>query len=392
MKLLFSTFTFIVLFQCAFTQNDTYLFYYNTDHNNINKLFTHLEKDLGYKIEYNNKTRPYSYIQHLKNQSIYNELSGKANYYNEKGISDSLLIVSNQLIEQFSNQHVGFYYLAKYYLDRKETAMAINVLTKGVLELEYNPLRFDYLSTLHKDNSEFINAFDALKKQSFIESSKHKVDSSIVAFMDSIMYRDKLDRYAYLLNSLDPRFIAQQRRDSLNLVELKDFVLKNGWISKYLGRDYHELYLPIIHFPVNEQLFFLDYIIPECEKYSSSWLDAELITYKIAIHSSRIEKNKIYYNAIPLVYLDSNTGFVDIPKSLLGIIASANAFNTNRVPITIIPTSKHPNSHKLKNLELVKSYFVTLGIKESNIIIQEEVLDPSIEKEMSYVPLFVVKR
>jgi len=392
MKLLLSTFAFIVLFQCAFTQNDTYLFYYNTDHNNINKLFTHLEKDLGYKIEYNNKTTPYSYIQHLKNQSIYNELSGKANYYNEKGISDSLLIISNQLIEQFSNQHVGFYYLAKYYLDRKETAMAINVLTKGVLELEYNPQRFVYLSTLHKDNSEFISGFDALKKQYFTTNPKHKVDSSIVAFMDSIMYRDKLDRYAYRLNFLDPRFIAQQRRDSLNLVELKDFVLKKGWISKYLGNDYDMPYLPVIHFPVKEQLLFLDYIIPECEKYSSSWVDAELITFKIAIHTGKLQKNESYYHAIPLVYLDSKTGFVDIPKSLLGIIASANAFIKSKFPITLIPTSKHPNINTLRNLEIIKSYFVTLGIKESNIIIQEEVLDPSIEKEMSYVPLFVVKR
>ncbi|MGE0078128.1 MAG: hypothetical protein AB7S48_09730 [Bacteroidales bacterium] len=270
--------------------------------------------------------------------------------------------------------------------------MAINVLTKGVLELEYNPQRFVYLSTLHKDNSEFISGFDALKKQYFTTNPKHKVDSSTVAFMDSIMYRDKLDRYAYRLNSLDPRFITQQRRDSLNLVELKDFVLKKGWISKYLGNDYDMPYLPVIHFPVKEQLFFLDYIIPECEKYSSSWVDAELITFKIAIHSSRIEKNKIYYNAIPLLYLNPNTGLLDIPKSLLGIIASANAFNTNRVPITIIPTSKHPNSNKRKNLEHIKSYFTALGIKESNIIIQEDVLDSEIEKEMSYVPLFVVKR
>lgn len=388
-------FVFILLFTAnSYSQGNR--FTCNFGGNSVNnKLFTELENDLDIKITANSIQEEYSYLQYLVDQNFYNSLSSQVVYYDEKKLLDSLFIGAKKLVKFFPLQSVGYYFLSKYYLSLEKTNEAIEVLNKSILEHGFKPEKYEYLLKIFGENVEFSNGFQKIKDQWAETYSQKEIDSSIVVFMDSIRYYDQFDRGALSLEPSNPRFIKQFKRDSINALRLKDFVLKKGWISKFLDRDYDLAYIPVMHFSIPDKFFFLDYIISDCKKNKANWIEAESIAWKIAIHhSTKDSTDDSFYNVMPLIYLDSLNGSIDLSKSLLGIKASADAYSKNnrKFPITIFSTSKHPEKNREQNFETLKKYFMILGLKENQVILSNEVLDNVIEDKLPVVPLFVVKR
>ncbi|MGE0078160.1 MAG: hypothetical protein AB7S48_09890 [Bacteroidales bacterium] len=368
-------------------------FTYNFGGNFVNnKLFIELENDLDIKITANSIQKEYSYLQYLVDQNFYKSLCSKVVYYDEKKILDSLFIGATHLVEAFPLQSVGYYFLSKYFLSIGNTDKAIDVLNKSVFVYGVKPEKYQYLLKLFGENVEFTNGFQKINDKWAKLLSQKEIDSSIIVFMDSIKFYDRLDREAYMLEPSNPRFIKQAKLDSINAVKLKGFVLKNGWISKFLGRDYDLVYVPVMHFSIPDKFFLLDSIISDCKKNKASWIEAEFIVWKIAYHPA-VNTDDCYYNVIPLIYLDPLSGSIDLFKSLLGIKASVDAFtDSSRLPITIFTTSKHPEENRKQNLETLKKYFLILGLKDNQVLVSNEVLDKNIEEKLPYVPLFVVKR
>lgn len=356
----------------------------------ISKTFVnYLEKELGSTMQLNEKSAKATYGQHLINEYYYSQLSKKADSFERNNIPDSLFFYANKLIKMFPNQHLGYYYLAKFYINNKQHSKGLKTIEEAV-RMGADANSFSYLNQLYSSDSTFINGYAELLKSYNRNTSNTTEDNCIKAIVDSLKYLDQLYRRPHLLPT-HPLALKQDTIDSTNAIVYKNLVARKGWITKYLDKGYFDPFPPVVHFKINDQLFFMQFIIEDCEKQQAQWAEAESIMFMMASTSSRIKVGDDLYHAIPLIYLDSTTKTIDLAKSLLGIKGSAEAFLTNK-PITIIPTSLHPAKNIEQNLEMLRNYFLMLGFKENLVQVSSKTLDKNIESKLPHIPLFVVKR
>ncbi|MDP2423900.1 MAG: hypothetical protein Q8M23_06100 [Bacteroidales bacterium] len=384
-------FSLLLICSCS-AQNYHYKYSYNSGDFINPSLFDELEKDLGYPVNFNTSVDSYSYIQHLKNQNVFIELTDKVRNLYNSGPEDSIYIKSKQLLGFFPTQIPGYYYVLKYYLDRGQYNKALEIIENGIFEYGIEPKRLINLNRL-SDIPEFSTEVKALYDRYHESPVNELPDSNLVIIVDSIKYFDQLYR-GFSLDSSDPRWIRQVELDSLNAKKFKELVRAKGWLRKYVGQDYIFLHVPVMHWAIYEQLFFLDYIIADCETNNATWAEAEAVIWKIAVHSGRLSKDGVDYHSVPLVYFDSISGNLDIKRSMLGIKSFVAGLSCTRAsdPIWLIATSEHQARNHLQNLEKLKKYFVILGFREDQVFIQEATLNKDIENELILKTPIVVKR
>lgn len=394
-KLLLTNILLIVFASAAKAQPYHYPFGYNQSGLNIidDAFFNELEKDLGRSISFNNISPEYTYIQHLKNKSILFSLQRQMAEFNQKEHADSIYVLLQEIIEKFPTQTGGYYLLARLYLDFGEIDEAIGVLKKAALKFNISPKSFSYLTQLHAENEKFIQGYNELLAYYLTAETTTLPDSNWIALYDSIKKQDQLYRGKYSID--DPRFEPQFLIDEQNALLFRELVREHGWVSKYLGRDYHMVHIPVMHFAIEHQLYLLDYIIADCLSYKARWLEAEQVIWKIINHQSMVIIDNENYHSLPLMYIDSLTGVIDLEQSMLAIRSAVLAMfgcGGNRSDIWLVATSEFPNENYVESLNVLKKYFAILGLDEDKIHIQAEFLDKEIEGQLKLKTPFVLKR
>lgn len=368
-----------------------YPFAYN--HSGLNRIddafFDELEKDLGRTISFNNTSPQYTYIQHLKNKSVYFSLMSNAAELKE----EDYYLHLKEMIVRFPTQTNGYYNLARNYMDQGDVEEAIDVLKKAALEFNISPKSFSYLTQLYAKNQEFIKGFNDLIDFYFTSETTVLPDSSWILLYDSLKQKDQLYRGKFRLD--DARFEPQYQIDEQNALFLRELVLEHGWFSKFLGRDYHFVHIPIMHFAIEHQLFFLDYIIADCMAYQGRWLEAEQVLWKIINHTSQVIVGNESYHSLPLLYINPITCMIDLEKSMLAIRSAVLAMfgcGGNRSDIWLIATSELSDVNYTESLKVIKKYLVLLGLDENKVHIQENLLERKIEDQLKLNTPVVLKR
>jgi tetratricopeptide (TPR) repeat protein len=381
----------IALFHIAtYSQQYHYPFVYNSTPVNVLDVgfFDELEKDLNRSVTYNATAPEYSYIQHLKNKNVYFSLNSKRVGLNQETDADSLLVLLNEMLLKFPTQTSCYYYLASFYLKKGESEKAIEVM-KAAFKYNISPKSFNYLSKLYPGNEKFIqqlNNPDVLYCSA--ETTIH-ADNRWVALFDSIIRQDQLYRRLYRYD--DPWFEKQIEIDTQNSLLLKELVQEYGWFTKHVGRDYHDTHLPVIHFDIADQLYFLDYIIADCKSYQAKWYEAEQVLWKMVNHQSQIRINNERYHSIPLLYTDSISGFIDLEKSMLALRSAVLAMigcGAGRSDIWLVATTESAS----ENLGLIKKYFSLLGLNAENIHIQSTILEEKVAEQLILKTPVVIRR
>lgn len=374
----------------SFSQDHHYRFYYNNNGKVSERLFEALEKDLGRTIDYNISSEQYTYLQHLRNQNLFLSKHSQIKALKQDEDLGRLHQLLEEIVIMFPHQSTGYYYLAQFYMDKGYVDMALAVLSGAVVDFGLESDSFNYLEKIYAENNDFVNGVNDIRKLSETRIPVVAKDSLLIDVVDSILKTDQMYRKA---DYPDPRFTKQQQIDSANAATLKEIVKERGWISKYLGRDYHFAHIPVIHFSIAHQLFFLNHIIADCISYNGKWTEAEQIIWKIVNHTSRIEKDSKRYHSIPLLFFNEHTGKLNLEKSLLSInstvIALLNSKKDN--PIWLVATTENPFNQHMENLALLKKYFSILGYDEDKIFIQAELLDYETESSLLLKTPVVIK-
>ncbi|TVQ08151.1 MAG: hypothetical protein EA361_17205 [Bacteroidetes bacterium] len=231
-KFLFVIMLSIFLFGACFAQQYHYPFGYNfSDLNRLDDaFFEELEKDLGRTIAFDNLSPGYSYIQHLKNKSLYFALRSNAAELNE----EDYYLHLKEMIARFPTQTSGYYNLARNYMEKGEVEEAINVLKKAALEYNVSPVSFSYLAKLYAENDEFISGYNDLLAYYPTAETTELPDSNWITLYDSIRQQDQLYRGKYRFD--DPCFEPQYQIDEQNALFLRELVREHGWVSKLEGQ------------------------------------------------------------------------------------------------------------------------------------------------------------
>jgi tetratricopeptide (TPR) repeat protein len=383
----------LLIVNCCFSVTFSQVYHYKFSYNNngiVNdKLFEALEEDLGTSVSYNVSSAEYSYIQHLKNQNLYSSTLNQIESLMKEDHLDQLHHLLVEAISMFPYQTPVHYYLARFYFDRGNVDQAIAVLKKAVLDFGLEPESFSYLLKLYAENETFVNGYSNIQKLATTRNPIVAKDSCLIAVVDTIKKNDQFHRTA---DNKDPLFLKQQLFDSTNARTLRSIVTERGWIGKYLGRDYPLAHVPVMHFKVHDQIFFLHYIISDCVSYNANWTGAEQVIWKIVNHTSRVEKKGERFHSIPQLHF-FESGKIDIEKSILAINSTAIALlgSKKNKPIWLVATSEHPDKHHVENLELLKKYLIILGYGEDKIFIQNELLDCETESNLLLKTPVVIK-
>ncbi len=378
-----------LLFGASFAQPYHYPFGYN--HSGLNRIedafFDELEKDLGRTISFNNTSPQYSYIQHLRNKNVFFSSGKQRDELNE----EEYYLHLKEMIARFPTQTSGYYNLARNYMEKEEVKKAIGVLKKAALEFNIPP--FSHLAQLYAENDEFTSRYNELLAYYLAAETTALPDSNWIALYDSIKQQDQLYRGKFSLD--DPRFEPQYQIDEQNALFLRELVSEHGWVSKYLGRDYHFVHIPIMHFAIEHQLYFLDYIIADCMSYQARWLEAEQVLWKMVNHTTHIVVEKESYHSLPLMCIDPLTGKIDLEQSMLAIRSAVLAMfgcGGNMSDIWLVATSEISDTNHIEKLKIIKKYFSLLGLSEDKIHIQTELLDKGIEAQLKLKTPILIKR
>jgi tetratricopeptide (TPR) repeat protein len=340
--------------------------------------FDEIEKDIGRSLTFNNASKEYTYIQHLKNVSVFDAYGKIRDDLNE----EAYYLHLNNMINQFPTQTSGYYWLARFYMDKGDVNKSLDLMRKASTEFNISPQSFSHLTQLYSKNSEFINGYNSLEKY-YKGVTTFLSDRNWIALYDSIKQQDQLYRAKYRLD--DPRFEPQYKIDEQNALFLRELVHEYGWFSKYLGRDYYLVETPVVHFAIEHQLYFLDYIIADCMSYQARWSEAEAVVWKIINHTSRIIVNDQSYHGLPLMCIDPLSGILDLEQSMLTIRSAVLAMfgcGANRSDIWLIATSELSETNYIESLEVIKKYLVLLGLDGNKIHIQRELLENDIENRL----------
>lgn len=378
------------LFYFYSSQEYHYPFGYET--RNLNWIdegfFDELEKDLGRSITFNNTCSEYSYIQHLKNKYVFHFFGRPRAELNE----EEYYLQLHETIIKFPTQTNGYYWLVRFYMEKGKIDKAIDILKRASLEYNIPPGTFSHLTKFFADNDEFISKYSDLADYYFAAETTVLPDSHWIALYDSIKQQDQMYRSKY--RSKDPRFELQLQIDEQNALFLRELVREYGWFSKFLGRNYNLVHLPVMHFSIDHQLYFLDYIIADCKSYQARWLEAEEVLVKMINHTTRIVVDDESYHSLPLFTFNPSTGFIDLEQSMLTIRSVVLAmFNSGREmrDIWLISTSVLSETNFIESLEVIKKYLALLGLDEDKIHIKKELLEKDIEKQLKLKTSVVLK-
>ena len=351
--------------------------------------FDELGKDLGRTILYDNTSPEYTYIQHLKNKNEFFSF-GKPRAELEES---EYYLQLYEIINKFPTQTSGYYNLAVLYLNEGKVDEAIEILQRAALEFNIMPESFSYLTQLYAENDEFIKRYNDLKEYYVNSEAIVLPDRRWIALYDSIREQDQLYRGKFRLD--DPRFEPQYKIDEQNALFLRELALEHGWFSKFLGRNYNFVHVPVMHFSVDDQLFFLDHIIADCMSYQARWLEAEQVLWKMINHTTQVIIKGESYHSLPLLYIDPANGIIDLEQSMLAIRSAVLAMygcGGNRSDIWLVATSDLSDVNHSESLKAIKKYFVLLGLDKDKIHIQESLLEREIEDQLKLKTPVVLKR
>jgi len=373
-----------------------YHYPFNYNHSGLNRIddafFDELEKDLGRSIALDKAAFEYRYIQHLRNKNTFLSLYDKAAELNHEENATEIFLLLQRIVADFPTQTTGYYQLSRFFMNKGKVTDAIDVLKKAAMEFNLSPESFSYLTQLYAENDEFIRGYNDLMRH-YKTKTTLLPDSNWIALYDSIKQQDQLYRGKFRLD--DPRFEPQYQIDEQNALFLTELLLEHGWFSKFLGRDYHFAHTPVMHFAIEHQLFFLDFIIADCMAYQARWFEAEQVLWKMINHTTRVIINDETYHSLPLLYNDSETGIIDLEQSMLAIRSAVLAMygcGGNRSDIWLIATSELSDVYHTESLKAIKKYFVLLGLDQDKIHVQESLLEREIEDQLKLKTPVVLKR
>jgi hypothetical protein len=385
--------SFTLLFQLIFTttissfaQGNGYMFNDHTGRIVTESFVNEIERDIPNLISCSDSSMVFSYPQYLKDRFTLNKKISLAKEHEKLGFQDSLYNLYDEIVSLFPYQLPGYYHYSKFLLESNQTDRAIALLERGICEFGLSPNSFSYLHSLFKHNVAFSNRFEMLKSK-YQECYRNDwIDSTIISVVDTAFYYDQLCRIIS-----HPLYKLRADIDSSNANTYKKLVEEKGWLTKYVGTG-KRTYIPILHFSLHHQLYFLNYIIADCSAGYAPWVDAEIILTKIVQKFQRI--NSSNYHILPFVTLDSISKRLDLAHSLIGIKPVVDKIIElwDNQHLTVIATSKHNGNNHIQDLEQIRKYFILLGYDRDKITVQEKFLDLKIEEEMNHITPFVIKR
>ncbi|TAE69611.1 MAG: hypothetical protein EAZ85_12860 [Bacteroidetes bacterium] len=229
----------------------------------------------------------------------------------------------------------------------------------------------------YTDTILFKNYLSELKESYTINRAYYvnQVDSALIKKLSLMWEKDQKYRN-YKTKNRDSLYKYQPTLDSLNQIELKKMVEKDGWFpDAKLGEDFYKKPTIIItHSDQKTHLFFLKYVVEAAEKNLIHWFDCEMIMLDFF---KRFEQED-GLNKLRFTYLDKN-GNIDLERSYFQLKVLARLPIIYRTPkiITLFATYYNENdknkfSTHTKNLQQIKKFLIEEGYPEDQIKIKYE--------------------